>query len=158
MNLYLKQKLWEIKIFLVVILQVTDENTRTGSVSQRSGSSDLDPYQNVTDPQHCLPIINCSSCKRSLFVHLQIIYSMSIYSVLQIRNKSFGSDSGSGSGRHLIGSETGQNFFFLYWNFYAASSSNIKGCPPSAPNNVRNKFVIHEDLTHIRYAYCICTA
>jgi hypothetical protein len=25
----------------------------SGSISQRYGSADLDPHQNVTDPQHC---------------------------------------------------------------------------------------------------------
>jgi hypothetical protein len=27
--------------------------SESGSVSQRYGSADQDPYQNVTDPQHC---------------------------------------------------------------------------------------------------------
>jgi hypothetical protein len=30
-------------------LKVTDENSGSGSVSQRYGSADPDPYQNVTD-------------------------------------------------------------------------------------------------------------
>jgi hypothetical protein len=29
-----------------------------GSISQRYESGDLDPHQNVTDPQHCLPPIH----------------------------------------------------------------------------------------------------
>jgi hypothetical protein len=28
--------------------------SRSGSISQRCGSGDLDPHQNVTDPQHCV--------------------------------------------------------------------------------------------------------
>ncbi len=48
------------KIFFVGILKVTDERTGSGSafgsafgsVSQRYGSEDPDPYQNVTDPEH----------------------------------------------------------------------------------------------------------
>jgi hypothetical protein len=28
----------------------------SGSVSQRYGAADPDPYQNVTDPQHCVEI------------------------------------------------------------------------------------------------------
>jgi hypothetical protein len=27
--------------------------SRSGSISQRHGSTDPDPYQNVMDPQHC---------------------------------------------------------------------------------------------------------
>jgi hypothetical protein len=37
--------------------KVTDEISGSGSVNQRYGSTDLDPYQNVTDKQHCLCII-----------------------------------------------------------------------------------------------------
>ncbi len=43
----------------MVIFKVTDENSRiririeSGSVSQMYGSADPDPYQNVTEPQHC---------------------------------------------------------------------------------------------------------
>ncbi len=40
--------------FLVVILKVTNENNNCGSVSQRYGSADPDPYQHVTDPQHAI--------------------------------------------------------------------------------------------------------
>ncbi len=41
------------------ILNVTEERSQlrswipAGSISQRYGSGDPDPYQNVTDPQHC---------------------------------------------------------------------------------------------------------
>ncbi len=44
------------------ILKVTDENNRIripGSLSQRYGSADPDPYQNVMDPQHCRKVVNC---------------------------------------------------------------------------------------------------
>jgi len=30
------------------------EGSESGSVSQRHGSADPDPHQNVMDPQHCL--------------------------------------------------------------------------------------------------------
>jgi hypothetical protein len=33
-------------------LKVNDENRGFGSISQRHGSPDSDPYLNVTDPQH----------------------------------------------------------------------------------------------------------
>jgi hypothetical protein len=29
-----------------------------GSISKKYGFADLDPHQNVTDPQHCLPSAN----------------------------------------------------------------------------------------------------
>ncbi len=41
------------KIFFVGVLKVTDERAGSGSVSQRYGSDDPDPQQNVTDPEHC---------------------------------------------------------------------------------------------------------
>ncbi len=36
-----------------------------GSIGNKHGSADPDPYQNVTDPQHCLPhgIVNGSNKK-----------------------------------------------------------------------------------------------
>jgi hypothetical protein len=36
-----------------------------GSISQRygSGDPDLDPHQNVTDPQHCKLSLSCSVCE-----------------------------------------------------------------------------------------------
>ncbi len=41
------------KIFFVVILKVTDENIAgSGSVSQRYGSADPDPYRSVADLQN----------------------------------------------------------------------------------------------------------
>jgi hypothetical protein len=41
---------------IVVILKVNDENSRTGSISQRHGSADPDPRQKVMDPEHwCKP-------------------------------------------------------------------------------------------------------
>jgi hypothetical protein len=39
------------KLFFVAVLKVTDEKSRI--VSQRYGSVDPDPYQNVMDPEHC---------------------------------------------------------------------------------------------------------
>jgi hypothetical protein len=47
-------KLTRKKIFFVGILKVFDEKSRitVGSASQRYGSEDPDPYQNVTDPEH----------------------------------------------------------------------------------------------------------
>jgi hypothetical protein len=44
-------KLGEKKIIFFGVLMITDE-TR-GSLSQRYGSEDPDPYQNVTDLEHC---------------------------------------------------------------------------------------------------------
>jgi hypothetical protein len=43
------------KIFFCCVLNVTDEKagSDSGSVSQKYGSVVPDPYQNVTDPQHC---------------------------------------------------------------------------------------------------------
>jgi hypothetical protein len=41
------------KIFLVGVLMVTDKSG-AGSGCQRYGSTDPDPYQNVTDPEHCI--------------------------------------------------------------------------------------------------------
>jgi hypothetical protein len=49
-----KQNILENKIIFVGLLKGTDEKTgsgaRAGCVCQRYGSSDPDPYQNVTDP------------------------------------------------------------------------------------------------------------
>ncbi len=41
--------------FFVNVLKTNYENSRigSGSISQRHGSPDSDPYKNVTDPQHC---------------------------------------------------------------------------------------------------------
>ncbi len=45
------------KTFLTIVdvLKDIDENSRIRSriISQRHGSADPDPYQNVKDPQHC---------------------------------------------------------------------------------------------------------
>ncbi len=44
------------KRFLVAIFKVTDKiaGPKSGSVSQKYGSADPDPDQNVSDPQHWL--------------------------------------------------------------------------------------------------------
>ncbi len=42
------------KIILFCNLQVTEERVGSGSISQRYGSEDPDPRQNVMDPQHWL--------------------------------------------------------------------------------------------------------
>jgi hypothetical protein len=34
----------------------------SGSISQRHGSADPDPLQNVMDPQHCLLLTKCDVC------------------------------------------------------------------------------------------------
>jgi hypothetical protein len=39
------------KLFFVSILKVTDEKSGSGSVSQRYGYEDPDPYENVRDPE-----------------------------------------------------------------------------------------------------------
>jgi hypothetical protein len=39
-------------MFFVGVLKVKDETAGSGSIGQRHGSADADPYQNVTDPQH----------------------------------------------------------------------------------------------------------
>jgi hypothetical protein len=39
-----------LNVFFVGNLKVNDENS--GSISQRHGSADPDPHQNVMDPQH----------------------------------------------------------------------------------------------------------
>jgi hypothetical protein len=39
----------------------------SGSISQRYGSGDPDPHQNVTDPQHCLKTIRFGN-KRKIAV------------------------------------------------------------------------------------------
>jgi hypothetical protein len=56
--MYLK-KVVSKKKFFVGVWKVTLENSKipgagSGSVSKSYGSAYLDPYQNVTDPQHCL--------------------------------------------------------------------------------------------------------
>jgi hypothetical protein len=40
----------------VGVLKDNDKKTGSGSISQRHVSADPDPYQNVTDPQHCLKV------------------------------------------------------------------------------------------------------
>jgi hypothetical protein len=60
-------KTWKIPIF-VDILKATDEKIRIrGSVTRWYGSEDQDPYQNVTDSQHCfnLKIFLFYGCKMS---------------------------------------------------------------------------------------------
>jgi hypothetical protein len=44
------------KIFLVGVLMVTDKSSgaRSGTISNRYGSTDPDPYQNVTDLEYCI--------------------------------------------------------------------------------------------------------
>jgi hypothetical protein len=46
----------EKKLFFVGLLYDTDKRARSGSrsVSQKYGSKDPDPYQNVTDPEYHL--------------------------------------------------------------------------------------------------------
>ncbi len=39
--------------FLFASCRLMKKIAGSGSISQRHGSADLDPYQNVTDPQHC---------------------------------------------------------------------------------------------------------
>jgi hypothetical protein len=53
-NIINKANLEKKIIYFVGILKVTDEKSRirAGLVSQRDGSEDSDPYQNVTDPEH----------------------------------------------------------------------------------------------------------
>jgi hypothetical protein len=41
------------KTFFVGILSATYEKAGSASLSQWYGSTDPDPYENVTDPQHC---------------------------------------------------------------------------------------------------------
>ncbi len=48
-------------IIFVGILKVTDEKGGAGSVSQRYGSEDRDPNQNVTDPEHWRQEVICCS-------------------------------------------------------------------------------------------------
>jgi hypothetical protein len=45
-------------VFFVGVLKATDEKSRirTGDISQRYVSADPDPYQNVTDPEHWVPL------------------------------------------------------------------------------------------------------
>jgi len=33
------------------------EGSASGSISQRHGSADPDPHQNVMDPEHCLQVV-----------------------------------------------------------------------------------------------------
>ncbi len=44
-------------LFFDGVLKVNDENSRirigSESISQRHGSADPDPHQNVVDPEHC---------------------------------------------------------------------------------------------------------
>jgi hypothetical protein len=53
------KKQYEEKKFVFVSLKSLKKGVRTGvgsgsgSISQRYGSGDPDPHQNVTDPQHC---------------------------------------------------------------------------------------------------------
>jgi hypothetical protein len=77
MNLFLqklitnKQNKLEKNLFFVGILKVTDKKAGSGasagSINQVNGSKDpdLDPYQNVTDPEHwntvCMNTINLIS-------------------------------------------------------------------------------------------------
>jgi hypothetical protein len=51
-----KSKKMDKKVFYVDVLKVTDERAGSGagSDSKRYGSADPDPYQNVTDPEHCI--------------------------------------------------------------------------------------------------------
>ncbi len=39
--------------FFVGLLKVNDKKAGSGSTSQRHGSADPDPHQNVMDPEHC---------------------------------------------------------------------------------------------------------
>jgi hypothetical protein len=38
--------------------KLAGSGARSGCISKRHGSPDPDPYQNVTDPQHCLSVLN----------------------------------------------------------------------------------------------------
>ncbi len=46
------QKTFFLNLFFVGILKINDELKGSGSISQRRGSPDPDPHQNVMDPQY----------------------------------------------------------------------------------------------------------
>jgi hypothetical protein len=58
----ISKKLREKNNFFVDVLKVTDEIARSGSISQRYGSADPDPYQNFMDPQHCFENLVSNLC------------------------------------------------------------------------------------------------
>ncbi len=49
-----KQENFEKNLLFVSISSATDEKAGSGFIGQGRGSTDPDPYQNVTDSQHCL--------------------------------------------------------------------------------------------------------
>jgi hypothetical protein len=56
--------------------KIAGSGSESGSISQRHGSADPDPSQNVMDPQHCFKEFNCTT-KYSLvaeYESLVIIY------------------------------------------------------------------------------------
>jgi hypothetical protein len=52
--MYLQNVISRNKYFFIGILKVKDENSRIRIYLSEERIPDPDPYQNVTDPQHCL--------------------------------------------------------------------------------------------------------
>jgi hypothetical protein len=77
--------------------------SRSGSISQRHGSADTDPYQNVMDPQHCKILRNNLKLGIKLekifviqvsvivykFIHKPTLKGMSILSMMKNRGNMF---------------------------------------------------------------------
>jgi hypothetical protein len=82
-------------------------NFGSGSVNQLNGSKDLDPYQNVTDPEHCLQVCILS------------IYLSSIYDSVK---QALGSNSMRAKSKRIHGRNTGKklNFFYLLFSVFAS--------------------------------------
>ncbi len=62
-------------VLRIRILKATEKITGSGSVSQSYRSADPDPYQNVTDPQHCLLPFCSHICAANAFSLLFIRYA-----------------------------------------------------------------------------------
>ncbi len=78
--------LWKMmKMYLQKVLEGQCENSRiqsrTGSISQRHGSADPDPYQNVTDPQHWLSG-KPKSCYATRLTCIRIYLGLQVVTVL----------------------------------------------------------------------------
>jgi hypothetical protein len=50
------------------MMKIEGSGSRSGSISQRHGSADPDPHQNVMDPQHCVPCLPFNYSKVSFFL------------------------------------------------------------------------------------------
>jgi hypothetical protein len=86
-----KRKNMKKKIFFA-FLKSLKNRVGSGSISQRYGSGDPDPHQNVTDPQHwneqcCLLVIRSAGRNARLILYLELLALFGKHLLSKCKNK-----------------------------------------------------------------------